>query len=251
MEVRLRHQQRHRFGGQAPRDRRLGRAGANLWALVRGVSGKLFDSRLQSGRELGSRGGLLPKEPQGPVGVHVEGVRGRRGGGQGEGEREGGAGKRGVGRYAAVQELWQLQPFQDGFADGETLGVTLEDGGCLLWAFGSSVRISQLLLTTLPDGEGWRKRSCSVKRLRTMLFIIFPMTKETSCLLLHHLLVLHYLSVSLDASPPRRVMRLSCHQLLHHLPLLLLFDKVLGNTSPPALPLGQILVQIGILWRFN
>lgn len=70
-------------------------------------------------------------------------------------------------------------------------------------------------------------------------------------LLLHHLLVLHYLSVRLDASPPRRVMCLSCHQLLHHLPLLLLFDKVLGNTSPPALPLGQILVQIGIRWSFK
>lgn len=162
LEVRLRHQQRHRFGGQAPRDRRLGRAGANLRPLVRGVSGKLFDSRLQSGRELWRRGGLLPKEPQGPVAVHVEGVRGGRGGRQGEGEREGGAGKRGVGRHAAVQELRQLQPLQHGFADGETLGVTLEDGGRLLRAFGSSVRVPQLLLTALPVGEGWRKRKTSL-----------------------------------------------------------------------------------------
>lgn len=122
------------------------------------VFGELLDSRLQCGRELGSRGGLLPQIPHGPVGVHVEGVRGGWRGGQGEGEREGRAGEGGVSRYAAVQELWQLEAFQDCFTDGETLGVTLEDDRRLLWGFGFLIRVPELILTTLPDEERRRFR---------------------------------------------------------------------------------------------
>lgn len=60
-----------------------------------------------------------------------------------------------------------------------------------------------------------------------------------------HLLVLYYFPVSLNASSPSRVKGVSWHQLLHHLPLLLLFDKVLGNTPPPVFPSGQILTHTG------
>lgn len=66
-------------------------------------------------------------------------------------------------------------------------------------------------------------------------------TQPLTNLCVFHLLVLYYLSVSLDASSPPRVKHVSWHQLLHHLPLLLLFDKVLGNAPSPILPSGQIL----------
>lgn len=149
LEVRLGHQQRHRFGWQASGGWRLRRARANLRALVHGVFGKLLDSRLQCRRELRSRGRLLAQVPHGPVGVCVKRVWRRW-----RGRESRWAGKSGVSRYAAVQELWQLQPFKDGFTDGKTLGVTLEDSWRLLWGSGSSVCVSQFLLTTLPvDGS--------------------------------------------------------------------------------------------------
>lgn len=99
-----------------------------------------------------------------------------------------------------------MEAFQDCFTDGETLGVTLEDDCCLLWGSGSPVRIPQLILTTF--------------------------------------LVLHYLSVGLDASPPLGDTAFSCHQPLHHFPLLLLLDQVLGNTPPPIFPPGQVILPV-------
>lgn len=174
MEVRLWRQQRQRLGGEAPRGRRLRRARADLRPLLllrrrRRLLGELLDPRLQRGRELGGRRRLLAQEPQGPVGVLVEGVgRGGRGA-QREGEREGGAGQRGVGGHAAVQQLGQLQPLQDGLADGEALGVALQDGRRLLGAAGSSVRVSQLLLAPLPIK--WRAgRTYTGASERLMLF---------------------------------------------------------------------------------
>lgn len=152
LEVRLGCQQRHRFGRKGSRRRRLGRAGAYLRPLVR-VFGKLLDPRLQRGRELRSRGGLLAQVPHGPVGVQVEGLWSGGRGRQGEGEGEGRAGEGRVSGYAAVQELGQLQALQDGLADGETLGVALEDERRFLGGSGSPVRLTQLLLTPLPSKE--------------------------------------------------------------------------------------------------
>lgn len=60
---------------------------------------------------------------------------------------------------------------------------------------------------------------------------------------LSHVLVFHYLPVRLDASPPVGVAGVSCHQPLHHLPLLLLLDQILGNTPPTILPSGQVLTH--------
>lgn len=121
---------------------------------MRHFCGELLDTRLQRGRELRRRGGLLPQVPQGPVGVHVEGVRGR--GGRGHGEGEGRAGQGGVVGHAAVQELRQLEAVQDRLADGEALGVVLQDELRLLVAPGSPVRVSQVVLAALPDEERMR-----------------------------------------------------------------------------------------------
>lgn len=84
---------------------------------MRGVFGELFDLRLKRRRELWGWRRLLAQIPQGPVGVRVERIGGRRGGGRGNGEGEGRAGAGGIGRYAAVQELWQLELLKNGFAD--------------------------------------------------------------------------------------------------------------------------------------
>ena len=65
--------------------------------------------------------------------------------------------------------------------------------------------------------------------------------KHPVCLCVFHLLVLHDLSVGLDASPPLGGAGVSGHQLLHHLPLLLLLDQVLGDAPPPVFPPGQVL----------
>lgn len=59
-----------------------------------------------------------------------------------------------------------------------------------------------------------------------------------------NLLVLYYLPIGLDASSPLRGVGVSWHQALHHLPFLLLFDQVLGNTPPPTFPSGQVLTPI-------
>lgn len=59
-----------------------------------------------------------------------------------------------------------------------------------------------------------------------------------------NLLVLYYLPIGLDASSPLRGISVSWHQALHHLPFLLLFDQILGNTPPPTFPSGQVLTPI-------
>lgn len=137
LEIRLGHQQRHRFGWQGSGWWRFRGARAYLRPLVWGrFFGKLLDSRLKCRSKLWSRGRLLAQIPHGPIEVRIERVWCRGRGWQGEGERERWGGEGGVSGYAAVQQLWQLQAFEDCFAYGETLGVTLENGSCLLRSFG-------------------------------------------------------------------------------------------------------------------
>lgn len=143
LEIRLWRQQRHPFGRQGSGRWWFGGARANLRALVwERVFGKLLDPRLERRSELWGRGRLLAQVPHGPVEVVIIERVGRCGrGGQGEGEREGGAGVGGVGGDAAVQQSGQLQAFEDRFAYGETLGVTLENDSCLLRSSGSPISL--------------------------------------------------------------------------------------------------------------